>query len=102
MCVFVCLVGTYNSWYEAAWLIQADWKMVRIITGFMEIYFAVICRDNIILWKDSLTVVHVRTDSGFFPAVCIVIAESMMFYYFNIHYLFLELERSKNQQRQNI
>lgn len=49
VCLFVCLLGTYNSWYEAAWLIQADWKIVRISTGFMEIYFAVMCSENIIL-----------------------------------------------------
>ena len=67
VCVCVCLLGTHNSWYEAAWLIQADWKIVRIIIGFMEIYFAVMCggKSNISS-KNSLTVVHVRTDTGFF------------------------------------
>lgn len=47
VCVFACLWGTYNSWYEAAWLIRANWKIVRIITGFMEIYFALMCSKNI-------------------------------------------------------
>lgn len=71
MSAFVCLLGTNNSWYEAAWLIQAKWKIVRIITGFMEIDFAVMCSENIILQKDSLTVIHLYTETGFFPTVCI-------------------------------
>lgn len=67
--VFVCLLGTYNSWYKAAWLIQTDWRIVRMITGFMEIYFAVMCSENIILWKDSLRAVYVCKDTGSFQTV---------------------------------
>lgn len=51
MCV--CLLGTYNSWYETSWLTQADWKIVRIVTGFMEIYYAVMCSKNIIIERQS-------------------------------------------------
>lgn len=80
VCLFVCLIGTYSSWYKAAWLIQADWlTIVRMITGFMEIYFAVMCSGNIILWKDSRTVLHVCNDTGFFQTVWIGIAEIVIF-----------------------
>lgn len=72
--LFVCLIGTYNSWYKAAWLIQADWlTIVWMITGFMEIYFAVMCSGNIILGTDSLTVVHVCNNTCFFQTVCFII-----------------------------
>ncbi len=45
----------------------------------MEIYFALICSENIILQKESLTVVHVRTDPGFSPPAWVGIPLSMTF-----------------------
>lgn len=50
-----------------------------MITGFMEIYFAVMCSENIILWKDSLPVVHVCNDTDFFQTVWKGISEIVIF-----------------------
>lgn len=88
VCVFVCLLGSNNSWCEAAWLIQADRKIVRIITGFMEIYFAVMCSVNSIL--------HYIYICGTFSHRHRLLSAGVdrhllkhEFYYFNICYLFL-------------
>lgn len=55
VCVFVCLFTVVR---RLPGLFSPEWEIVVIITGFMEIYSAVMCGVNIISQKDGLTCAH--------------------------------------------